>query len=72
MFGSSLSHSCGPGVVRLLPRESVGLPRGVVAVIVAVRFSVESQEGPSAELYPGEIRAEIQLSDGKGLARRPC
>ena len=29
----SFSHRCGPGVLWLLPREGVELPRGVVAKI---------------------------------------
>lgn len=33
IFGRSFSHRCGPGVLWLLPGESVGLPRGVVAEI---------------------------------------
>lgn len=46
------------------PGAGVGLPRGVVA-------EISCQELPSTEFWPGEIRAEIQLSDGGGLARRP-
>lgn len=36
------------------------------------RLAVSPRFKASAELWPGEIRAEMKLSDGGGLERRPC
>lgn len=71
-FGRSFSHHSAPGILWLLPAEGVGLPRDVVSEISCQCSQFKARSSPSAELWPGTIRAEIQLSDGGGLARRPC
>lgn len=39
---------------------------------LTIKLLVESQKPLSHEDWPSEIRVEIQLSDGRGLKKRPC
>lgn len=69
-FGRSFSHHPGQGLLQLLPVDILGLPWGVVAEISHHPLSLK-QELLSPGLWPGEIRVEMQLSDGRGLVRSP-
>lgn len=65
-FGRSFSHHPGQGLLQLLPVDILGLPWGVVAEISHHPLSLKQEL-----LSPGEIRVEMQLSDGRGLVRSP-